>query len=115
MSTTPNNIQDVSYKIKNTQNVRKNRGSFRLIAVLMFLVATGLMVAFDDMSKVANKAEAYSTPAKLTEAVREESKKCVSEMTVLECSESTKTLKTNSEIQANEAEKREEVINKLFD
>ena len=109
-----NNIQDVSYKTKNNQNVRKNKGNFRLIAVLMFLAATFLLVAFDDMSKVADRAEAYSSPDKLTEAVREESKKCVSEMTVLECAESTKQLKTNSEIQANEANKREEVINKLF-
>lgn len=110
------NIIDAKYKEKNTkQNNRKNRGAWRLVSFCMIFGAITLAIAYSDMERVADKAEAYSTPAKLTEAVREESKECIGEMSVIDCANNTKALEEKATILQSESETRKDIINQLFE
>lgn len=112
----PNTIKDVSYRLKNTSTSnRKNRGAWRLVSFCMIFGAITLAVAYSDMDRVAEQAEAYSTPAKLTEAVREESKECIGEMSVIDCANNTKALEDKAQILNQEAGTRKEIINQLFE
>jgi hypothetical protein len=111
-----NTTKDVSYRLKNTSTSnRKNRGSWRAVAFLMIFAGITLAVAYSDMSRVAEKAEAYSSPNKLTEAVREESKQCIGEMSVIDCANDTKALEQKAEILEAESETRKDIINQLFE
>lgn len=93
---------------------QKTKNSQRAVIISLFFIFALAGVVLQDIRSLEKKAQSMQTPDKLTEAVREESKQCLAEMTIIECAQQTKELEQKAEILSKEYKARKEAIDSLF-